>query len=68
VRLDIIYSFKGLERPVIVLTKIERWLKQGVKPLAVERLLYVACSRARHHLIVLLPNRVPLQVSRLFGS
>jgi Nuclease-related domain/AAA domain len=66
--LETIHSFKGLERPVIVLTEIERRLAQERNPLDSERLLYVACSRAQHHLIVLLPKRVPIQLARLFGS
>jgi Nuclease-related domain/UvrD-like helicase C-terminal domain/AAA domain len=68
VRLDTIHSFKGLERPVVILTEIERWSAQGMNALNRERLLYVACSRAKHYLIVLLPRHVSVQVSRLFGS
>jgi hypothetical protein len=43
-----IHAFKGLERAVVVLTELDR-LTAGEKDL----LLYVALSRARHHLIVL---------------
>ena len=67
VRLETIYSFKGLERPVVILAEIERRLAQERNSVDGQRLLYVACSRAQHHLIVLLPKRVPVQLSRLFG-
>ena len=43
-----IHSFKGLERPVIILTELEH-----VYPKTAEELLYVAMSRARDHLIVI---------------
>ena len=68
VRLDTIHGFKGLEASVVILVEVERWLAQGVGAIDRERLLDVACSRARHHLIVLLPRGVPVQVSRLFGT
>lgn len=66
VQLTTIHAFKGLERPVIILAEIERWLTQGVKAIDIQRLLYVACSRARNYLIVLLPRDVPAQVSQFF--
>lgn len=66
VRLDTIYSFKGLERPVILLAEVERWLAQDARSLYRARLLYVACSRAQHHLIVLLPKRALESVSHIF--
>ena len=47
-----IYSFKGLERPVIILTELEH-----VYPKTAEELLYVAMSRARDYLIVI--GRLP---------
>lgn len=43
-----IHSFKGLERPVVILTELDQ-LTHGDR----EMLLYVAVSRARHHLIVI---------------
>jgi hypothetical protein len=43
-----IRTFKGLERPVIVLTELHR-LEQW----EIEQLMYVAISRARNHLIVI---------------
>lgn len=45
-----IHSFKGLESAVVILTETERWPKRGVE---LDNLLYVACSRARHHLIIM---------------
>lgn len=43
-----IRTFKGLERPVIILTELHR-----LEPWQVAQLLYVAISRARNHLIVI---------------
>lgn len=43
-----IHSFKGLESPVIILAELESTLHH-----AVQGLLYVACSRARHHLVII---------------
>jgi hypothetical protein len=44
-----IHSFKGLESPVVILAEIEPYAAQDL-----ESLLYVGCSRACHHLIVLI--------------
>lgn len=41
-----IHSYKGLESPVIILAELEPTLPK------LNELLYVACSRARHHLVV----------------
>jgi len=43
-----IHSFKGLERPVIILTELEH-----LYPRLAEELLYVATSRAKDYLVVL---------------
>lgn len=43
-----IHSFKGLESPVVILTEIEPYGAQDL-----ETILYVGCSRACNHLIVL---------------
>lgn len=61
-----IHSAKGLERSVIVLAELERWVGQRFKAVDMERLLYVACSRASHHLIVLLPRPIPPELRRFF--
>ena len=42
-----IHSFKGLESPVIILVEIELSVQNNV-----QELLYVACSRARSHLVI----------------
>ena len=68
VRLETIYSFKGLERPVIILAEVERWLAYDASSLARARLLYVACSRAQHHLLILVPERAQKPVTRIFGT
>jgi hypothetical protein len=56
-----IHNFKGLERSIIVLAEVERWPRDNL-----ERLLYVACSRARNHLIVLLPDSTPDTLIKIF--
>ena len=43
-----IHSFKGLESPVIILAEIEPSLQHHV-----QELLYVACSRAHNHLVII---------------
>lgn len=48
IRVETVYAFKGLERPVVILTEIDRHT-----PTELDSLLYVALSRARNHLIVL---------------
>ncbi len=47
IRVTSVYRFKGLENRVIVLTGFE-----DVNPSKINQLLYVACSRARTHLII----------------
>ena len=56
-----IYSFKGLERPVVVLVELERWVKDLIP------LLYTACSRACNHLIVMLPEDAGPEVRDAFA-
>lgn len=56
-----IHNFKGLERSIVVLAEAERWSRDNL-----ERLLYVACSRARNHLIVLLPQSTPDTLVKIF--
>jgi superfamily I DNA/RNA helicase len=57
VRLATIHAFKGLERSVVILVELERWLTQGVQGIDLKRLLYVGCSRAKNYLLVLLPKK-----------
>jgi hypothetical protein len=58
-----IYDFKGLERAVVILADIGRWPSEWDDMV---RLLYVGCSRARNHLIVLLDQNAPARVRRAF--
>lgn len=50
---ETIHAFKGLESPVIILTELSADLHRTV-----DELLYVGCSRARHHLVVLCHDNV----------
>mgnify|MGYP003681946585 FL=1 len=60
-----IYDFKGLERAVVILADIRRWPPDWDDMV---RLLYVGCSRARNHLIVLLAQNAPRKVQRAFTA
>jgi hypothetical protein len=61
-----IQAFKGLERAVIVLTEIERpWLKRWTD---LDMLLYVGCSRARNHLVVLLSDEADQELQSAFSG
>ena len=60
-----IYSFKGLERAVIILVEINQWAGQSDD---LNHLLYVGCSRARNHLIVLLCEDADPAVGRAFAA
>lgn len=51
-RCHTIHGFKGCEADVVVLIEADRWPNEASR----DALLYVACSRARHHLVVLLPK------------
>jgi ATP-dependent exoDNAse (exonuclease V) beta subunit len=61
-----IHSFKGLERAVIILAGIGQRLTQEEHDL--NSLLYVGCSRARHHLIVLMPENADRRVQKAFAA
>jgi hypothetical protein len=58
-----IYDFKGLERAVVILADIGRWPSEWDEMV---QLLYVGCSRARNHLIVLLDQNAPARVRKAF--
>jgi hypothetical protein len=60
-----IYDFKGLERAVVILADIRRWPPEWDEMI---KLLYVGCSRARNHLIVLLPQNAPPKMQRAFAA
>lgn len=61
-----IHSFKGLERSVIILAGIGQQLRQEAHDLNL--LLYVGCSRARHHLVVLMPENADHRVTKAFAA
>lgn len=58
-----IHDFKGMESAVVILVEAELW-PSGWADL--EPLLYVACSRARHHLLIVLPENAPAKLQGLF--
>lgn len=61
-----IYKFKGLEQAVIILAEIDLpWLRHSMD---LEMLLYVGCSRARHHLIVLLSDEADPAIREAFAK
>ena len=55
VELESIYSFKGLERPVVALADLEELDEDRVNSL-----MYVGASRAQNHLIVFAPQGLTL--------
>jgi superfamily I DNA/RNA helicase len=54
-----VHSFKGLESPVVILAEIEPY-----GSLDLETVLYVGCSRACNHLVVLASDRLSDDVKR----
>ncbi len=61
-----IHDFKGLERAVIILAGVGQRLSQEDHDL--NSLLYVGCSRARHHLIALMPENADWRVRKAFAA
>lgn len=59
-----IRSFKGLERSVVILAELETWHERLAD---LDHMIYVACSRARNHLIVMLPEEGNEKVLGLFA-
>ena len=57
VRYQSIYHFKGLEAPVVILAEFRPAAEQDA-----DTLLYVGCSRARHHLVILADEGLPGEV------
>lgn len=56
-----VHSYKGLESPVIILAELYPSTNQDL-----DTLLYVGCSRARNHLIILADAAIPVEIrSRL---
>jgi len=60
-----IQSFKGLERPVVIVAGLGD-ISDNAELNQLESLLYVACSRATSHLIVLLPRNTARRLRRVF--
>lgn len=60
-----VHAYKGLEASVVVLVDLERW-QTGVGRVPIDSVLYVACSRARNHLAVLLPTNAPAEIAKHF--
>ena len=52
-----VYKFKGLESPVVILAEIDASQKRNL-----ESVLYVGCSRACNHLVLLLSNDLPQEI------
>ena len=59
-----IHAFKGLESTVVILAEVDRWSNRAKD---LDPLLYVACSRAKNHLVVLLPETAPSVLQRRFA-
>jgi hypothetical protein len=49
-----VHSFKGLESPVVILAELDRWASQDL-----DAILYVGCSRACNHLMLLVAEDLP---------
>jgi superfamily I DNA/RNA helicase len=62
-RVSSVHRFKGLESGVVILTGLEDNDPDWINPI-----LYVACSRARTHLIVIAHERSRDQISKIFHS
>ena len=61
IRVSSVHRFKGLESRIVILTGLEDNDPDWINPL-----LYVACSRARTHLIVIAHERSRLQLKAIF--
>jgi len=55
IELETIYSFKGLEKPVVALAELG-----DVEPDRIDSLMYVGSSRALNHLIVFAPDELEI--------
>ncbi len=65
VHCNTIHAFKGLESSVVILAEVDQWSN---RPKDLDPLLYVACSRAKNHLVVLLPESAPASVHHRFAA
>lgn len=59
VQVATVQGFKGLERPVVVLTELDHLLRDPARLQYAESLLYIGASRAMNHL-VLVSDELPL--------
>ena len=59
-----IHAFKGLESSVVILAETDQWRGSNKE---IDPLLYVACSRATNHLIVMLPETAPSSLQHRFS-
>lgn len=64
IQVSTVHRFKGLERKVVILAEVDPWAHRN--PETIPTLLYVACSRARTHLIIFHNHRLDWQ--KLFGE
>lgn len=65
VHCNTVHAFKGLESSVVILAEMERYSN---RPKELDPLLYVACSRAKNHLVVLLPDGAAPSLKRRFAA
>jgi superfamily I DNA/RNA helicase len=65
VHCNTVHAFKGLESSVVILAEMERY---SDRPKELDPLLYVACSRAKNHLVVLLPEGAAPSLHRRFAA
>jgi hypothetical protein len=63
-----IHSAKGLERPVVLLAELERRFPSEKQIQELETYLYIACSRAQLHLIILLTKPLPRFLREIFAQ
>ena len=63
VQVSSIHAFKGLERRIVILVEIDRYASPDL-----DRVLYVGCSRARTHLLLLVDADAPQSVKSRIRS
>jgi hypothetical protein len=63
-----IHSAKGLERPVILLAELERRFSSEKQRQELEKYLYIACSRAQSHLMILFMKPLPRFLREIFAQ
>lgn len=63
VRVASIFSYKGLESAVVILTELELVSREEIR----DQLIYVGLSRARHHAVVIGTLPEPQQISAIQG-